>query len=1226
MAAIGGLLVVLLITAYFILTKYYLPRYVEQTLMPLLTKRAGLKGFSGNIRRIGPTGADLGSLTIGAEDAPTLKVKSVRIDFSLNRLYSKQKLTITKAVFTQPELRCSLKASDLYTDKMPIRKFVTDLCQGLSPGAEDQVAVELSAVEVVDGKLLLTCNAKEFLIPYKMLITPVDGNWKKIMVKAVFEFSGGKVPLTAHFDTDKRQVEFGLEIDCAIKELVKTGKLLHLDTAPPVGNVGGTISGKMIGKAEFSPFQLTDYSFNGTLNNAMWIWRGINFSSYEHNAGLTLEGNAKGFDATISRFSLRSSFEAEAKEFSCIYRKEPVENFKISTRLRLSDKTLMPVENIRVTPIGKLMLERQIDGNYNPADESWEFTTKVLSGHHGDSDCAFKINNILTVAEIKNFSLTGKGRGITGKLDFSADVPLFSAAATGIKRELDQLSVKGEIGFTAGKDKLFNNIRLKSDVSFKQMIIADNVTTLHINDVQMESILIYEKQKDKSAIKYSAKGKAKRFQQSFRENQQRIDIKMPVFDVTINGNEDLNFLDNSSHLINVKASSFLWSNRNIKYECSEPTFVNNQPLPGLKKPAVIGSIGSFGRVGISSGKHKLEFWLGKFYLTPPEKGGETKLSLDFGKIAYSNGDDLNISTGSGNVHGEAVVDTMLAGMPDKVMLNTATSNVDIKYFKNILKLDEAKIQAGLEFDPTMDAIDGLKLVDLKVKSDNFTGNRNKNVLEAKNFTASSLIKLKPNAGSGASLISASTKTNITKPTVEGEKLLCEARTLAISHLVQRVTGNKLRNAVDIDFIKASINSHDIALSGANGSLYYEINGDKLPTGKIELKKADLSLPKYELKLKQLSLKTPFVWPLANSNSDGTFKADVEWRKYGLGNGNFDISIRDRALLLRGVFSKFPAPGGRGLCFGRARLSSDESFKLEMDLSVPEQNLTKPFNCGLYYPELDGISISGKARASFSIEADADGINKREATLSLNEADLDLYSYRFKKVSTKCKFDDFLKLHSKAHLQLNFGELNFGPLSLQKGSGKYQLILPGGIDIYDCQAQWMNAKTELKPFKLDDSKQFELSLSCKGLSSKDLLEFLGFTLPECNAKFNGSFDFSGKNGKYLYSSARFQSPPGSDYVLKLPGLQHLAPAAQTVSSEALAAAALADFKPNWIKIDFSGPIKNAFNIHISTNGRPAAPLPFIPASGGVYLKASSDAANAVSGEMDIQLGLTKTVKK
>ena len=133
MAAIGGLLVVLLITAYFILTKYYLPRYVEQTLMPLLTKRAGLKGFSGNIRRIGPTGADLGSLTIGGEDAPTLKVKSVRIDFSLNRLYSKQKLTITKAVFTQPELRCSLKASDLYTDKMPIRKFVTDLCQGLSP-------------------------------------------------------------------------------------------------------------------------------------------------------------------------------------------------------------------------------------------------------------------------------------------------------------------------------------------------------------------------------------------------------------------------------------------------------------------------------------------------------------------------------------------------------------------------------------------------------------------------------------------------------------------------------------------------------------------------------------------------------------------------------------------------------------------------------------------------------------------------------------------------------------------------------------------------------------------------------------------------------------------------------------------------------------------------------------------------------------------------------------
>jgi hypothetical protein len=1224
---LGCLLVVLLVAAYFVITKYYLPHYVQHDLFPQLAKRAGLKGFSGSIRQIGPTGADLGSLTIGPEDEPVLKVKSVRIDFSLNRLYSRHKLTITRAVFNQPELKCRIKNNDLYTGKITFKKFVTDLCRGLAPETGGQFTSELTAVEIIDGKLLLECDSRNFIIPYKMLMTPVDNDWQKILVKAVFDFPGSKIPLTAHFDISKNQVEFGIELDNEVKELVKAGKMLHMQFVPPVGKVAGAVKCKMWAKATVSPFKLMDYSVEGSFDNAIWFWRNFRFSSPELASEFNLRGDNKGFDFQVSQFNTSSSFEVKASEFTCTYRKKPTENFKFSSRIMLADKTLKLISDIQIKPIGKLMLERQITGSYKPDDESWEFQSKALGKSSAPGECAFKINDILTVAEVSDFALSGHGRGKTGKLDFKVNIPLLSAVTTITKKEIDQLDIKGEISFISGQKTLFENIRIKSDISLKQMILADNTATRHIDEAKVSSLIVYEKRKNDNVVKFSVKGKLERFLQSFRDNPQRIDVKQPRFDITLNGiSNELNPLDISQSKFSLKATSLVWNSQNLKIDCSEPALINDRPRPGSKDSTERGVIGSFGRIGIVSGKHRLEFWLGKLFLKPPENGGETQLYLDYGKIAYNNGKNLKIATGSGLAEVSTQIDMMLTGTPDKALLKMETSNIDIQHLSNFLKLDEAKLQIGLEFDPTMDPLDGLKLVDLKVKSDEFTGNRGIDKLESTKFTSSSLIKFKPQVASGASLLSAITISNIIQPTVEGEFILCGAKKLAVSHRYQTLSGGKSQQTIGFDFIEASINSQSIALAQADGNLRFIIPDNNKISGNIELKKANLSLPKYKLVLKKLFLKTPFSWPLVNTNGDGAFTADVSWRKFGLGKGNFDLSIHDRSLLLRGVFSKFPAPGGRGLCFGRAKLTNDENFKLEMDLSIPEQNLIKPFNFGLYFPYLDGISMTGKARAAFSIEADIDGISRREAVFTLNNANLNIFNHQFKQVSTICKFEDFLKLQSKSHQPLRFGQLNIGPLKLQNGSCKYQLLIPGGMDISECKAQWFGAKSVIKPFKLDESNHGKLHLSCTGVYGTRLLKFIGFTYPDCPAKFNGSFDFSRKNGKYLYSKARFQTIPGSGYSIKLPDLKHLVSLSSTASSEALAAAALADFKPNWIKIDFTGPINNAFDIKISTNGRPAAPLPFVPVSGGNFTRASSNALNAVSGEMELQLELSRTAKK
>lgn len=96
-------LIFLILFCVLIFGYFYIPIYVESTLIPELAKKARIPYYTCDVRRIGFLGADFDSVRIKTETNTSLSIDSVQIDYSIKGLYNKK---IRRAVLSGIELFC----------------------------------------------------------------------------------------------------------------------------------------------------------------------------------------------------------------------------------------------------------------------------------------------------------------------------------------------------------------------------------------------------------------------------------------------------------------------------------------------------------------------------------------------------------------------------------------------------------------------------------------------------------------------------------------------------------------------------------------------------------------------------------------------------------------------------------------------------------------------------------------------------------------------------------------------------------------------------------------------------------------------------------------------------------------------------------------------------------------------------------------------------------------
>jgi len=101
---------IILVGLFWVIWGYALPRFLEQRLIPELTRKAGISNLSLHVRKIGLNGADLGSLKIGDAKRPGISIDSIQVDFSPAGLINR---SVDRLVLTGLVLRIDSDKSKL---------------------------------------------------------------------------------------------------------------------------------------------------------------------------------------------------------------------------------------------------------------------------------------------------------------------------------------------------------------------------------------------------------------------------------------------------------------------------------------------------------------------------------------------------------------------------------------------------------------------------------------------------------------------------------------------------------------------------------------------------------------------------------------------------------------------------------------------------------------------------------------------------------------------------------------------------------------------------------------------------------------------------------------------------------------------------------------------------------------------------------------------------------
>ncbi len=144
----------------FIIVYFCLPYYAEKTLLPGLAGSAGVSGFSCDVRRIGMTGADLGSLKFGeSAQQPAFRMESLRVDYSPLKLINRQ---VNRIVLSGVQVKVEYNGNRFILAGLDITPSVYENRQNHSP---DLFSLPESSRDKIpranDSKALVAAAARE---------------------------------------------------------------------------------------------------------------------------------------------------------------------------------------------------------------------------------------------------------------------------------------------------------------------------------------------------------------------------------------------------------------------------------------------------------------------------------------------------------------------------------------------------------------------------------------------------------------------------------------------------------------------------------------------------------------------------------------------------------------------------------------------------------------------------------------------------------------------------------------------------------------------------------------------------------------------------------------------------------------------------------------------------------------------------------------------------------
>lgn len=450
---------------------YIIPLIIKSIILPTVEKQLGVKKLKCDIRRIGISGADLGSVSLGGEGRPSLSIKSIQVNYSLTDILRGR---VGKMTLSGVTVSAEIKDGNLVIDGLDYQKFSAgpdkkDVSENKSSSSSLLLIREL---QVTNLTLLVRHGARRFSMPVNLKLTAPENSMDELNCVLNIWPRDHRVSFKIDLSMKKKLIAFKINT----VDVVNLARFQDLAEYIP----GLVLSGKLAIESEgligLEPFRIKKISSKVSLDDSQLRYSGLEFCNAQDNSGknipacITLNGIDNNIDISVKDMSFGKPLAFAFNPVNIkVNLKDDILNFRGTYRLTLAPRNLPVNYNSPLRIMKPVDLDGVIAGDFS-RDGKW---TLKFADEPG-----------LGKKDVQKKRISTE---LNGTINFSMLLPVYEFSSTG-KGADGNMTMRFKAPDVVFKDKDFTASAPLTDLRSSMKISRNDDKTSILADVSVSSI------------------------------------------------------------------------------------------------------------------------------------------------------------------------------------------------------------------------------------------------------------------------------------------------------------------------------------------------------------------------------------------------------------------------------------------------------------------------------------------------------------------------------------------------------------------------------------------------------------------------------------------------------------------------------------------------------------------------------------------------------------------
>ena len=431
-----------------LLLSAYLPVYVESQLIPRLARDWGLEQVACDVRRIGLTGADMGSLRIGDDETPSMTVDSIQIDYSLAGILDGQ---VKRVLLSGIVLYCDITRGGFTLRGLPTaHQSIKTVSKEKSTESTRNAfpPIPFDVLEIRNAVVVWNQKGKDLRLPVDIAVSFKEKQRDGFRFDLLMHVWGQRVSSSAQVSFKTNSVEIGFDAN-----RIRLESFAPLTVFTPGLSIWGEAD--VAGKARvgLDSWRVTSATVSCEVRHGGWAYHDFSFQAGLKGPSGPLPGKihfeTDGDNGTlyVSGITVHSPVPVILSDFRSTIKKKPV-------GLEAEGHYWFHLEPFETEKDFAMALHQPVrwKGQYSATvrkSGSWHLSLK--QGGAGASlpqDFAVTIHDAQITSKLFNVIVEVKGEGAQGDANIEMDIPGL-IARTGEKTQIKMPSTGfvGQMGF-----------------------------------------------------------------------------------------------------------------------------------------------------------------------------------------------------------------------------------------------------------------------------------------------------------------------------------------------------------------------------------------------------------------------------------------------------------------------------------------------------------------------------------------------------------------------------------------------------------------------------------------------------------------------------------------------------------------------------------------------------------------------------------------------------------